>query len=55
MTKLMLIIFALAGFPVYVASSQSAPLICSLPLTQPFGPARLSRSIPIGSIHHGLE
>jgi hypothetical protein len=27
LTKLMPIIFALAGFPVYVASSQSAPFI----------------------------
>jgi hypothetical protein len=41
------IVFAFSGLPIYVAQFPLAPLICSLPFSQP---ARPSRSIPIDSI-----
>src|SRR6266850_213112 len=56
LTKLMPIIFAryLASLTVYVASSRSAPLTHSLPFIRLFNLPHLSRSTPVGSIHHAL-
>jgi hypothetical protein len=54
LTNLMPIIFALAGLPVYVASSQSAPLTRMHPAFSPCRAARPSHRAPRTSIHRFL-